>query len=173
MHISRLWNRWEFGYRLWDLENRKLIRSNDVVFNEDLILFERNQQKIVGKNVSFDTDRNVVEGLTHRAKSKIRQIVEIDQANNNPADSELATCPLVEIDSITRLMKADKDKVKPTKAKVTLSITLEKEEDYSTSPTSYCRGESSNRILEDDSSNTNRLTDKNWHLGDPDESEGR
>ena len=33
----------EFGYRRWDPENRKLIRSSDVVFNEDSILFERNQ----------------------------------------------------------------------------------------------------------------------------------
>ena len=28
----------EFGYRLWDLENRDLIRSSDVVFNDNSIL---------------------------------------------------------------------------------------------------------------------------------------
>ena len=27
----------DFCYRLWDLENRKLIRSSDIVFNEDSI----------------------------------------------------------------------------------------------------------------------------------------
>ena len=38
----------EFGYRLWDPENRKLIRSSDVVFNE-LYILSRNQQKILAK----------------------------------------------------------------------------------------------------------------------------
>ena len=33
----------DFGYRLWDPENRKLIRSSDVVFNEDSIFSQRNQ----------------------------------------------------------------------------------------------------------------------------------
>ena len=28
----------EFGYRLWDLQNRRLIPSSDVVFNENTIL---------------------------------------------------------------------------------------------------------------------------------------
>ena len=36
----------EFGYRLWDPENQKLIRSSDAVFNEDSILSNRSQQKI-------------------------------------------------------------------------------------------------------------------------------
>ena len=47
----------EFGYRLWDPENRKLIRSSDVVFNEDSIV-SRNQQKIVGKKVSFGINKD-------------------------------------------------------------------------------------------------------------------
>ena len=53
----------EFGYRLWDLENRKLIQSSIIVFNEYSIL-SRNQQKIVDKNVSFEIDKDVVEGPT-------------------------------------------------------------------------------------------------------------
>ena len=55
----------EFGYRLWDPENRKLIRSSDVVFNEDSIL-TRNQHKIVGKNVSFEISTNGIEVPDHR-----------------------------------------------------------------------------------------------------------
>ena len=61
MHISRLWNRW--GIRLlWDLENWKLIRSSDVVFNEDSIFSGRSRLKI-GKKVIFylsnrDSDKN-------------------------------------------------------------------------------------------------------------------
>ena len=50
----------EFGYRLWDPENRKLIRSSDEVFNEDSIL-SQNQQKIVGKKVSFEIATDGVE----------------------------------------------------------------------------------------------------------------
>ena len=33
----------EFGYRLWDPENRKLIWCSDVVFNEESIFSQRNQ----------------------------------------------------------------------------------------------------------------------------------
>ena len=61
----------DFGYQLWDLENRKLIWSSDVVFNEDLILSKWNYVKMVGKNVSFDIDRDVVEEPTHRVESEI------------------------------------------------------------------------------------------------------
>ena len=54
----------EFSYRLWDPENRKLIRSSDVLFNEDSIL-SRNHQKIMGQNVSFEIATDGVEGLAH------------------------------------------------------------------------------------------------------------
>ena len=57
----------EFRYRLWDPENQRLIRSSDVVFNEDSIL-SQNQQKIVGKRVSFEIAKDIVEGSTHRTK---------------------------------------------------------------------------------------------------------
>ena len=60
MHISWLRTDGDFGYRLWDPENRKLIRNSDVVFNDDSILSE-NQPKTVGKRVSFDTDEIIVE----------------------------------------------------------------------------------------------------------------
>ena len=58
----------DFGYRLWDPENRKLIQSSDVVFNEDSIFSQSNQQKKAGKNVSFEDDRTVVEGPPHRVE---------------------------------------------------------------------------------------------------------
>ena len=57
----------EFGYMVWDPKKRRLIRSSDVVYNEDSIL-SWNQQKIVGKKVSFEIDIDVVEGPTHRTK---------------------------------------------------------------------------------------------------------
>ena len=60
---------------LWDPEYQKLIRSCDVVFNEDSIL-PRNQQKIVGENVSFEIDTNVVEGPAPRTEVALRQTTE-------------------------------------------------------------------------------------------------
>ena len=34
----------EFGYKLWDDQNRKMIRSRDVVFNEKVMYKDRNTQ---------------------------------------------------------------------------------------------------------------------------------
>ena len=62
----------EFDYRLWDPENQKLIRSNDVLFNEDSIL-SWNQQKIMGKNVYFKIATDDVEEPTHRTELAFRQ----------------------------------------------------------------------------------------------------
>ena len=62
----------DFDYQLWDPKNRKLIRSSDVVFNEDSIFSQRNQQKTVGKKVSFEDDNVIVERSTHRA-DRIRE----------------------------------------------------------------------------------------------------
>ena len=54
----------EFSYKLWEPENWKLGQSSDVVFNEDSIL-SQNQQKIVGKKVSFKIEIDVIEGPAH------------------------------------------------------------------------------------------------------------
>jgi len=35
----------EFGYKLWDDQNRKMIRSRDVVFNEKVMYKDRNTKK--------------------------------------------------------------------------------------------------------------------------------
>ena len=59
----------EIGYRLWDPESWKLIRSNDVVFNEDSILSNPSQPKKSGKKDSFEED---VERPTHWAELMIR-----------------------------------------------------------------------------------------------------
>ena len=76
----------EFGYRLWDPENRKLIRSSDVVFNEDSII-SQNQQKIVGKKVSFKITIHGVEGPDHQTEIVLQQIAEENKA---PAKSDSA-----------------------------------------------------------------------------------
>ena len=90
----------EFGYRLWDPENRKLIRSSDVVFNEDSIL-SRNQQKIVGKRVSFEIAKDNVEVLTHHTERTEENKVQVDP------DTEAGTLAQIED-------KAIKDKAEST-----------------------------------------------------------
>jgi hypothetical protein len=35
----------EFGYKLWDNQNRKMIRSRDVVFNEKVMYKDGNTEK--------------------------------------------------------------------------------------------------------------------------------
>ena len=34
----------EFGYRLWDFENHKIVRSRDVIFNEKVLYKDLSQQ---------------------------------------------------------------------------------------------------------------------------------
>ena len=87
----------EFGYKLWDPENRRLIRSSDVVFNEDSIL-SRNQQKIVGKRVSFEIAKDNVEGSAHRTEE--------NEVQTYPDTDD---CPLAQLEE-----KVIKDKVKST-----------------------------------------------------------
>ena len=101
----------EFGYKLWDPENWKLIWSSDVVFNEDSIFSQQNQQKTVGKKVSFKDDRTVIEGPTHRAETEIRQTVELQQADNFRTDTESATSPIAERKDTTESTRIDKGRV--------------------------------------------------------------
>ena len=68
----------EFGYRLWEPENRKLIRSN-----EDSIL-SQNQQKIVGKKVSFEIATDDVEGPAHRTELTPRQRTKENEVSADP-----------------------------------------------------------------------------------------
>ena len=57
----------------YGMQNQKLIRRSDVVFNDDS----------GGKKISFDED--IIEGPTHWAELAIRQTIEIDLPNKtNP-----------------------------------------------------------------------------------------
>ena len=107
----------EFGYRLWDPKNRKLIWSSDVVSNEDSIL-SRNQQKIVGKNVSFKIDTDVIEGPTHQTKLALRQTVEDNILSDPPAESELEKGPLDEL-NLTRILTRGERNIVPIAQKGT------------------------------------------------------
>ena len=71
-----------------EVANRKLIQSSDVVFNEDSIL-SRNQQKIVGKRVSFEIAKDSVEGSVHHSECTEENEVQVDPATPNGPLSQL------------------------------------------------------------------------------------
>ena len=154
----------EFGYMLWDLENRKLIRSSDVVFNEDSIFFKWNQQKTIGKKVSFQDDRDVVQGPTHRENSNIRQTIELEQADNVPADSKLVGSPIVELEDKAINDRADLTRVQAGKVNKMqvgnrTETTKSLGEDNVTPPKYRFGGGAPNKTPDtDDSTNTNRPT---------------
>ncbi|KAE8690148.1 hypothetical protein F3Y22_tig00110925pilonHSYRG00035 [Hibiscus syriacus] len=57
----------EFGYRFWDYENRKIIRSRDVIFNE---------------NVMYK-DRSTVESSSSNTKVETKEFVEFEEISGN------------------------------------------------------------------------------------------
>ena len=158
---------------LWDPENQILIWNSDVVFNQDSILFERNQQKIVGKKASLEIDRDVVERPTHRTESAIRQIVKIDRDDTILAILKLVGGALVELKDkakstrvekgiVDKVNKVERDRVdltktpkakgknRPESAKspTSKSFNPEEGEGDETSLKSYHKGESSKWTLD-------------------------
>ena len=57
----------EFGYRFWDYENRKIIRSRDVIFNE---------------NVMYK-DRSIAESSSSSTKAETKEFVEFEEISGN------------------------------------------------------------------------------------------
>ena len=57
----------EFGYRFWDYENRKIIRSRDVIFNE---------------NVMYK-DRSIAESSSSRTEVETKEFVEFEEISGN------------------------------------------------------------------------------------------
>ena len=51
----------EFGYRLWDEKNRKIIRSRDVIFNEEVIYKDMDNAKAGQSSGSSTTDADASE----------------------------------------------------------------------------------------------------------------
>ena len=57
----------EFGYRFWDYENRKIIRSRDVIFNE---------------NVMYK-DRSIAESSSSSTEAETKEFVEFEEISGN------------------------------------------------------------------------------------------
>ena len=63
----------EFGYRFWDYENRKIIRSKDVIFNE---------------NVMYK-DRSIAESSSSSTEAETKEIVEFEEISGNDVQISL------------------------------------------------------------------------------------
>ena len=77
--FSQIWDEWEFGYGLWDLENRQLMWSSGVVFNEDSNILSETKLH-TGKRVSLTIFRRRLK-LTHRIPNLNR--LAVPQPNPN------------------------------------------------------------------------------------------
>ena len=58
----------EFGYRLWDFENHKIVRSRDVIFNEKVLykdLLQQHEKKEDDYVVLDDTPKYDVPTIPH------------------------------------------------------------------------------------------------------------
>ena len=63
----------EFGYRLWDFENHKILRSRDVIFNEKVLykdLFQQHEKKEDDYVVLDDTPKHDVLAIPHDVQQK-------------------------------------------------------------------------------------------------------
>ena len=109
------------SYTLWDGENRKLIRSNDVGFNEVSIV-SQNQHKIVGKKVSLEIDTDAIEGPTHRIELALRQTPEDNLGSDTPTKFDSAKGLQDKLNSFRRLTRGERNRVEmaqsPRQAKV-------------------------------------------------------
>ena len=66
----------EFGYKLWNPENRKLIRGSDVVFRLYSLTKPADNS---GQNISFEIATNGVEGPSHRTECSEENEVQVLQ----------------------------------------------------------------------------------------------
>ena len=169
----------EFSNKEWDSKNQILIWSSDVVFNEGSIL-SQNQQKILGKKVSFKIATDGLEGPTHRTELPLRQrAIE----NEVPADPDTEEDPLGELEDKAIKYKDESphvekgkaaktrvrnDRVKTNKVNPTATLKVKRPsrsdstktidptygEDNQTSPNSYIRGKASDKTPDKGSNKT-------------------
>ena len=134
-----------------------------MVFNEDSIFSQRNQQKTVGKKVSFEDDNVIVERSTHRAESESQQTIELQPANNVPADTESAISPNIELEDKVIKDKAEStriDKGRVTKRQVRKLSTIPTGENNQTPPKSQTEGGTPNKTPDTTgSTNTDRQSE--------------
>ena len=152
----------EFGYRLWDPENRRLIRS-------------QNQQKIVGKRVSFEITKDSIEGPAHCTERTEDDEVQTYTDTEDGPLARLEDKGIKDKAESTHVEKGNHaikrvgtNKVNPTNTskawgrsqnELIMTTDLHHEGDDHASPTSYTRGEASHKTLDDGSQYTDQPTE--------------
>ena len=80
----------DFGYRLWDYENHKIIRSRDVVFNEKVMYKDKLQGKKVEKE---NTEYTVLDEIKEDEVPKAQENKEQQQVPETPTTIRKSNIP--------------------------------------------------------------------------------
>ena len=83
----------KFGYRFWDEQNRKIIRSRNVIFNEQLMY--KDMSTVVSDVIEIDKKKSEFVNLDELIESTVQKRGEEDNENVN-SQVDLST-PIVEV----------------------------------------------------------------------------
>ena len=83
----------KFGYRFWDEQNRKIIRSRNVIFNEQLMY--KDMSTVVSDVIEIDKKKSEFVNLDELIESTVQKRGEEDKENVN-SQVDLST-PIVEV----------------------------------------------------------------------------
>ena len=83
----------KFGYRFWDEQNRKIIRSRNVIFNEQLMY--KDMSTVVSDVIEIDKKKYEFVNLDELIESTVQKNGEEDKENVN-SQVDLST-PIVEV----------------------------------------------------------------------------
>ena len=72
----------KFGYRFWDEQNRKIIRSRNVIFNEQVMY--KDMSTVVSDVIEIDKKKYEFVNLDELIESTVQKRGEEDKENVNP-----------------------------------------------------------------------------------------
>lgn len=80
----------EYGYRLWDYEHKKVIQSQNVIFNKDCIYKDRVQEKNIKaketNHIKFDELKDRVIPTSERNRNKSSDETKCDEEPQTNSD---------------------------------------------------------------------------------------
>ena len=88
----------KFGYRFWDEQNRKIIRSRNVIFNEHVMYKDRST--VMSDVIEIDQKKYEFVNLDELTESTVQKMGEEDKENVN-SQVDLST-PVVEVRKSSR-----------------------------------------------------------------------
>ena len=91
----------KFGYRFWDKQNRKIIRSRNVIFNEQVMYKDRST--IVSDVAEIDQKKSEFVNLDELTESTVQKRDEEDKENINSQVDQ--STPVAEVGRSSRNIK--------------------------------------------------------------------